>query len=536
MTVVDRITVTGARGPLGIDVDGTPVPGQFLVKAPGGARKYQTASGTGADSALRNDLAATISPGASRIGMKLAGTGAQPMDVSAILLQHRIHLASYYNGTLTSGVDITTALQNAINAAALRRTFTGGVGIVYIPAGYYFQLSATITIPAFVIVEGAGKVETYLRRTGNYGHTFVVGTANPATNVQCAGIRNLAIFHDHGGGTVPSTNPANWINSVTGSPAHIVLYTPVGCIVENVNVYSLPFGIICQGGSFSTFRNIDTYGVFDDANVAMQEGLAGFLMAGDTTVTGSIPTWHLIEFCRFGGMTRAGDSVTYFGSHTKTTVHNIGPQNGIVFWMAESIVMSNCYTGGCNSNGVLVSSKSTDIISGLFISNHFFDPCGVKYQDACLKFENRDTGGIVDGVTVTSAQFKGQQNGWRAISDWGSTATLGSVKDLIVTGGQATVFVGNPVELANVRRARIDMNISAYNCENYYAGNPDQACAIHIGAGSVNVLVSGYLGGGVYGEVAAGPNNRCIDGVRADAAVASRVTNQAVSAGLSGTL
>ena len=61
-----RINVTGARGGLGIDLQGAPTPGQFLVSAPGGGRKFQTASGTGADAGLREDLAA--GDGAANIG------------------------------------------------------------------------------------------------------------------------------------------------------------------------------------------------------------------------------------------------------------------------------------------------------------------------------------------------------------------------------------------------------------------------------------------------------------------------------------
>lgn len=39
-----QVTVTGARGPVGIDIVGVPTPGEFLVKAPGGDRKYLTVS------------------------------------------------------------------------------------------------------------------------------------------------------------------------------------------------------------------------------------------------------------------------------------------------------------------------------------------------------------------------------------------------------------------------------------------------------------------------------------------------------------
>lgn len=499
---------------------------------PGSAGRW-VLTGTDNFDVLRADMAA--STGASLVGWKSEGAGAVYRTVAQTLYHSAIHLTDYYTGTLALNADITAALTAAVAAAFARRNAVGGIGKVIIPAGYYYQLSATITVPAFVIIEGAGKLETYLRRTGNYGDTFHFGTPNPAASVQCCGIRDLAIFHDHGNGTTPNLDPALWVNSVTGTPAHIVAYTPVACIFENLNLNNLPLQIVCQGGSFSRFSNIDTFGVWDDANAAMQEGLAGMLMAGNTAVTGSIPTWHHIDFCRFGGMTRPGVTVNYY-LNSKVTTKNIGPQNSLVIQMGEAIYITNCYTGAGNSSGIVISTKSTDIIAGIFISNLFADPCGVKFQDACIKFENRDAGGMADGVTISAPQFKGQGNGWCAISDWGSTATLGSVRDLIVKGGHASVFVGNPINLNNVRRAHIDMNIAAYNIENWYGVGSDQACAAHIGASCVNVTIAGSLGGGVYGEVAAGGNNHCIDGVRADDWIASRVTVTAVNAGLSGDL
>ena len=533
------ITGTLAFGHGGTGLTATPSNGQLLI---GNGTGYSLATLTaGSNITITNTSGgSTISVGAldsSQISFTQSGTGAIPQTLQNFLWQHTINLADFFTGTLATTSDITAALILAVAEGSRRVGALGGVAVVRIPAGYYFMLSATVTIPSGVIIEGAGKVETYLRRTADYGYTFVVGTANPAANVQCAGIRNLCIFHDHGGGTVPSINPANWVNATTNSPAHIIAYTPVGCIFENLNINCLPFQFICQGGSWSKFCNIDTYGVYDDANTNMQEGLAGFLMAGDTSVTGSIPTWHHIDFCRFGGMTRPSTTVTYYNNNSKVTTKNIGPQNGLVFWMAESVCVTNCYTGACNSSGILFSSKSTDIISGVMISNHFFDPCGTKYQDAGLKFENRDTGGVIDGVTLTGCQWKGQTNGWRAIGDYVSTATNGSVKDLVVSGSTASVFVGNPVELTNTKNARIEMNISAYNCMNWYGGaTADQAGAVHITSGAVNVTVNGVLGGGVYGETTAGANNYCVDGVRADDWVNSRVNVSATNAGMAGSL
>jgi len=444
-----------------------------------------------------------------------------------------IHLQDYFSGVLAPSADITSSLQAAINAARARVVSSGGCATVRIPAGYFFNLSATIVIPSGVFIEGNGSVQTYLRRTGDYGHTFVVGTANPATNVQCAGIRNMCIYHDHGSGPVPPLAAESWVNPVASNSAHIVAYTPVHCDFSGLSLYSLRGSLVIQGGSFSRVYDVDTYGTWDENYTAMQESALGLLIDQDTAVTGSIPTWHLIQFCRFGGTTRPNTTLNYWGDKTKTDTKNIGPRNGLVIQGGEAIYVDNSYTGACNSNGILLSSKGGSILAGVFISNHFFDPCGIKYEDACLRFENRDAGGIIDGVTVSNAQFKGQTNGWRAVSDYGSTATNGSVKDFIIDG-HASIFVGNPLELTNMRRATINMNIAAYNYQNWYLA--DQACAVHVGSSCSVVRVGGIIGGGVYGEVAAGANNRCIDGVRADSWLESRVEVTSTNGGLSGEL
>lgn len=72
-TPVINLRVSGARGPIGLDLEGPLTPGQFLVKAPGGARTFTTASGTGADAGLRADLAA--GDGAANVGVEGRSAG-----------------------------------------------------------------------------------------------------------------------------------------------------------------------------------------------------------------------------------------------------------------------------------------------------------------------------------------------------------------------------------------------------------------------------------------------------------------------------
>lgn len=64
-----KVTVTGARGPVGLKLKSTPTPGQFVVFT--ADREVQGSAGTGADSGLRTDLAAAT--GANLVGFKRDG-------------------------------------------------------------------------------------------------------------------------------------------------------------------------------------------------------------------------------------------------------------------------------------------------------------------------------------------------------------------------------------------------------------------------------------------------------------------------------
>ena len=127
--MVDRVVNMrgrGLRGPLGIDLAEPVTPGQFLVKAPGGSRRFLTASGTGgADEALREDLAA--STGAANVGITLPGvTGAATESLDDVvnrtfLTLERFNITTYATEAQAAVglVDDTTNMQRLANAAAL---------------------------------------------------------------------------------------------------------------------------------------------------------------------------------------------------------------------------------------------------------------------------------------------------------------------------------------------------------------------------------------------------------------------------------
>ena len=174
-----RINVTGARGALGIDLQGAPTPGQFLVSAPGGGRKFQTASGTGADAGLREDLAS--SDGGSNVGIQQSGTNAVVRSVQTDVLE-TVKVTQY--GAIGNGTtDDSAAIMACIDA-------NKGKTIVF-PQGYTFLASGIILSGATyngtrLVIEGTLKLASN-----------VDGTELGRMNFQTAWC--LIVFHDNEG-------------------------------------------------------------------------------------------------------------------------------------------------------------------------------------------------------------------------------------------------------------------------------------------------------------------------------------------------
>jgi hypothetical protein len=109
-----NLRIGGARGPIGLDVVDPLVPGQFITVAPEGGRKVRSASGTGADAGLREDLAADS--GGGLVGFKQSGTGA----VSRSTLSKQREFVSLFDfGAVGNGTaDDTDAIDAAYAALA----------------------------------------------------------------------------------------------------------------------------------------------------------------------------------------------------------------------------------------------------------------------------------------------------------------------------------------------------------------------------------------------------------------------------------
>jgi hypothetical protein len=462
-----------------------------------------------------------------------------------------VDVRDFYTGTLTyvspytsttytarqAAPDITAAINLAI-AEATTRLGTGlRVVCVKIPAGLY-TLSSTITLPSGVIIEGHGSGiydgSTHLRRTGNYGDTFAGNVGGAAgTFVANAGLGKLRIYQDHGGNSMWGyLNPvaASFVNKVT-TGVHINWNFPKECLCEDLSLWGMTGGISSAAGTGLKLRNIEINGIWDSLSSARQEGTgAGVLIDGDLTV--GIPTSFEVDHVTINGDKVSGQSLSYPGSHAKTTVLNQGFKDGFVIKCAEEMRVNGLYIQGMAQNGLVFDAKPSSIIAAIKFTNSGFDPCGIGTNDAQVRFRDAGvTSATPAGISFVGCQILGQGNGYAGLSDRGSTASRVSVASLAWYGGEMSTFIGNAVHLDLASVVTIACPIRAFNNDNFYTG--DDAAGVYIGAGCNSVSIGGAIGG-TSGGSPSGSN--CIDGVRAANASASRVTVHAVNAGLSGNL
>jgi len=433
--------------------------------------------------------------------------------------------------------DITTALRAAVVEAAARAA-AGVPCEVRLPTGL-LTVSNYIRVTDGVFVKGSGvgaisASATHIRRIHTTGNTFEIGDPAADARVFNAGVSDLIIYQDHGGNSmIGYENPvaASFINKATAG-AHVIVSGGYNCIVKNVQTFGLRWGFRNLGGAKNVFDNCGAEGIWDSASAARQEGLTGIDLGAkiDTGPSFMVPTYIYFINCRVGGATASSVSVSYPGPNSKTTVRNIGFQYGVDVSCNEECYFIGLNAAAAQKSSLRMTSATGRVNQGLMSVGAQFGPCGTDIADAMIKFENEDTGGEIREPQFVGTTFLGQTNGYRAVSDYGSTATNGSVAGLRVEGIAAN-FVGSALNLINVRHANIDMAIRNVNCENYYTS--DSAACVYLGSSCRTVEVKGVLGGAATGATS---GHYCIDGVRAANAATSRVSVRCTDGGLSGGL
>lgn len=162
-----RVNVNGARGAIGVDIEGTPSPGQVLTKAAGGNRKYigSTPVTQIADAVKATDLAADT--GAQRVGYLGRSQSEKNKDMPSI----RDYSA---NG---NGNDDSSAFAKA-NSELI--TAYGG-GVVDLPSGIY-GLSGSVNLGSRVGFRGPGSSESLIQCSGD-GFIYPTGAGDHGQTV-----------------------------------------------------------------------------------------------------------------------------------------------------------------------------------------------------------------------------------------------------------------------------------------------------------------------------------------------------------------
>lgn len=120
-----RVNVTGARGALGIDLQGTPTPGQYLVKGAGGGRSFTAVTPPGA---IAN--AVKITDLANSTGANLVGYGGRSLNDK---LKESVSVKDAPFNAVGDGVnDDTAEIQAAIDFVE-----SNGGGTVFLPRSTY---------------------------------------------------------------------------------------------------------------------------------------------------------------------------------------------------------------------------------------------------------------------------------------------------------------------------------------------------------------------------------------------------------------
>lgn len=176
-----RVNVTGARGALGIDLQGAPAPGQYIVKGPGGGRSFSAVTPPGeiSDAVALTDLA-------SGTGSNLVGFGGESL-YSRLARQAFVTDSRFSGGA--KGDDTTDdapAIQAAIDALA------GSGGEVIIPRGK-FRINSKLIMRSGVSLRGEGSFYRFVSGNEFYGTWLRYTGPTSDRAIECRSVQDVAI-------------------------------------------------------------------------------------------------------------------------------------------------------------------------------------------------------------------------------------------------------------------------------------------------------------------------------------------------------
>ncbi|MBP2290710.1 glycosyl hydrolase family 28-related protein [Azospirillum rugosum] len=401
-----------------------------------------------------------------------------------------------FGADLAGSVSSSAAIQAAVTAAA-----ASGRGRVRIPRGV-FLLTSTITVPRGVTIEGASCDDTILRRIGDYGPTFVLGSPSDEM-VPGVVLRDFFVMHDHGyeNGQAPST----FLHPVTDGTAHVVCYGPVHCYFERLYVSGTTYPFIVHGGAGCVWDKVVFRGLWDHREPSLQHTRASVRFL--KTVTQGRPADMSFTDCSFQGYLSPARSVTY-GAWTGMVAENIGPKNHLCVEAMEVIHVKGGNFAAANEHAVNILPQNGGVVNMTYtISDVFFD----GNRLSAIHVDNNNGAETAYNITVSNCVGIGQGN-----SDYGilveNSTGVDCATGLTVIGGEWLDYVKAPIYLAGANGFKVSTKARRYNSVNGYTAAADTS-GVWIGGRSKNGVIDGAVVGGGNAYEPYGADNHCRYGV-----------------------
>lgn len=330
-----NLMVSAARGALGIDLAVSPVNGQYLVKSPGGARRFTTSAGPGgADATLRTDLASTDGSGASHVSAKQSGSGA--IERSMLDFLRDVVNVRQFGAVGDNTTDDTAAFQAACDALPI----TGGT--VEVPHGGWWRIDGIVNINKPIWFRGCGiNAKTRLSKVTSANCQFFKVIAEGCV------ISDMT-FYGKGGAA-----------STTGTYVVEVAGTAQRFRMQHCQIANVASGIRMKAGVF-TLRDIEITDYQPASGVGLtidQYGLQDGIGIVDYLLTqsagGNAEPYAGIELLHATGIQISNCELTQSGS--ALIAAPVSPR------LVTSVDIVNTYFDTSDQNGVLLDGTKAEV-------------------------------------------------------------------------------------------------------------------------------------------------------------------------------
>jgi hypothetical protein len=360
---------------------------------------------------------------------------------------------------LVGGVNVT-AFTRAIAVAGISSGATVGTA-VYIPPGlWYVNATLTVTGPAQVCFQGAGKFQSILYCNGfssdvpviNYNGSSGSGTID---SISCRGFAIWDASSNARGIT------ATWVKNSA---------------FDDLYFYQLKNGWVGYTSFGNGFRNNNAYGITGDTYILSSVGTAG----------GCSDSYF--EKCRFVGVNGVSvnfelDSLTFIGCDFEGIVGNgaaiiISPPTGSV---CSAIVVEGCHFENVNGTALYMAGTDANSITGLAVKGNF------------IKGGFSDSGNASAVNAIVLSKVNGYDISNNNFVDWGtSDATGGGTQGYAIYQSGSATNTSNGVVENNVSAQSTIGGTSVRTVQNI--SDVALASSVRVGNNWAPVNGTGFLG------------------------------------------